>query len=78
MEGLLVFILVLIFLSILGGLITFIVGLFMKATNEKDSERYLAGEKYLKKGLKVLIIMVVLFIIGFSICLSTLSLGNMH
>lgn len=73
-----ILILVLILLSILGGLITLIVGLFMKLTNDVGSERYLAGKKYLKKGLKILIIMVVLFIIGFSICLSTFSLGSMR
>ena len=69
---------VLVIISILVGIFLFFKGLITMSNNEKGSEKYLLGKKNLKKGLMVLIASVVVFIIGFSICLSTINLGPMH
>ena len=78
--GILILLLILIVILILTGIIMPIVGgIKMYNNNEnKESVGYLTGKKYLRIGLGILIFTVVALIIGFSICLSTFSLGPMR
>lgn len=54
-------------LLVLGSVFAFIVGFFM-----------LFIEKSRKTGLKLMLISVITFIIGFGTCAANFSLGNMH
>lgn len=63
---------------ILVGIILFFKGLIAMGNNEKESQKYLLGKKDLKTGLMISIAAVIVFIIGFSICMSTFTMGPMH
>lgn len=54
-------------LLVLGSVFAFIVGFFM-----------LFNDKTRKLGLKIFIISIITFIIGFGTCAANFSLGNMH
>ena len=76
--GILIILIVLVILLIFGSIVLFFTGLIMMNNNERESQNYLKGKKFLKVGLGTLIFTGVAFIIGFSICLNNFSLGPMH
>lgn len=76
--GIMIVVTFLVIIFILAGIFLFFKGLITMGNNEKESEKYLQAKKNLKTGLVISITAVVVFIIGFSICLSTFSLGSMR
>lgn len=76
--GIMIVVTFLVIIFILIGVFLFFKGLIIMGNSEKESEKYLLGKKDLKTGLMISIASVVVFIIGFSICMSTFTLGPMR
>lgn len=76
--GIMIVVTFLVIIFILIGVFLFFKGLITMGNNDKESEKYLLGKKDLKTGLMISIASVVVFIIGFSICMSTFTLGPMR